>query len=130
MGGRLRLEGAKQPLHIRDHAVFFDGRKIHSSGTFNGDRWSMVLFVHSSWVDTSPEMQAQLRGFGFPLPPCGPTAVAVPAAVVETGPPGPNGAEEVSEGDHEEVLDPKPKKTLEEAQSREHRKTLCSSYTP
>jgi hypothetical protein len=123
VGGRLRLEGAKQPLHIRDHAVVFDGRKIHSSGTFNGDRWSMVLFVHSSWVDTSPEMQAQLRGFGFPLPPCGPTAVAVPAAVVDTGQPGPSGAEEVSEGDCDEVLDSKPKKTLEEAQSREHRMT-------
>ncbi len=123
VGGRLRLEGAKQPLHIRDHAVVFNGRNIHSSGTFNGDRWSMVLFVHSSWVDTSPEMQAQLRGMGFPLPPCGPTAVAVPAAVVDTGQPGPSGAEEVSEGDCDEVLDSKPKKTLEEAQSREHRMT-------
>jgi hypothetical protein len=123
VGGRVRLEGAKQPLHIRDHAVIFNGRNIHSSGTFNGDRWSMVLFVHSSWVDTSPEMQAQLRGMGFPLPPCGPTAVAVSAAVVDTGQPGPSGVEEVSEGEGDEVLDSKPKKTLEEAQSREHRMT-------
>ena len=60
VGGRLRLDGAKQPLNIRDHAVIFDGRKIHSSGIFNGDRWSMVLFVHSSWVDVTPAMRAQL----------------------------------------------------------------------
>ena len=44
-GGRLRIDGAKQPLHKRDRALVFDGRKLHSSGTFNGDRWSLVLFV-------------------------------------------------------------------------------------
>ena len=109
MGGRLRLDGAKQPLNIRDHAVVFNGRNIHYSGIFNGDRWSMVLFVHSSWVDTSPEMQAQLGGMGFPLPPCGPTAVAVPAAVVDSAPADPIGVEEVAvEVEVDEVRDPKP----------------------
>ena len=122
VGGRLRLDGAKQPLNIRDHAVVFNGRNIHSSGIFNGDRWSMVLFVHSSWVDTSPAMKAQLSGCGFPCPPSGPTAVAAPAAVVDSELSGPNGAEEVAV-EVDEVLDPKPKKTLEEAESREHRMT-------
>ena len=40
VGGRLRIDGAKQPLHIRDHALVFDGRRPHSSGKLNGDRWS------------------------------------------------------------------------------------------
>ena len=120
VGGRLRLDGAKQPLNIRDHAVIFDGRKIHSSGIFNGDRWSMVLFAHSSWVDVTSAMRAQLLGLGFPCPPIRPTAVAVPAAVVDSALADPIVAEEVAiEAD--EVLDPKPKKTLEEAESREHR---------
>ena len=48
VGGRLRIAGAKQPLHIRDHAVVFDGLETHSSGKFNGDWWSLVLFVHTS----------------------------------------------------------------------------------
>ncbi len=79
VGGRLRLDGAKQPLHIRDHAVVFNGRNIHSSGLFNGDRWYMVLLVHSSWEHTSPAMQNQLIGLGFPCPPSGATVVAIPA---------------------------------------------------
>ena len=79
VGGRHRLEGAKHPLHIRDHAVVFDGRKPHSSGLFNGDRWSLVLFVHASWEHTSPAMRRQLIGLGLPCPPSGSTQIAVPA---------------------------------------------------
>ena len=79
VGGCLRLDGAKQPLHIRDHAVVFNGRNIHSSVLFNGDRWSLALFVHSSWEHTSPAMQKQLIGLGSPCPPSGPAQVAVPA---------------------------------------------------
>ncbi len=41
-GGRLRIVGAKQPLHIRNHAVVFDGLQTHCSGLFNGDQWSLV----------------------------------------------------------------------------------------
>ena len=111
VGGRLRLDGAKQPLNIRDHAVLFDGRKFHSSGIFNGDRWSMVLFVHSSWVDVTPAMRAQLIGLGFPCPPIGPTAVAVPAAVVDSALADPIVAEEVAiEAD--ESLTPSQRKRL------------------
>ena len=79
VGGRLRLDGAKQPLHIRDHAVVFDGRKLHSSGLFNGDRWSLVLLVHSPWEHVTPAMRKQLTGLGLPCPPQGATLVAVPA---------------------------------------------------
>ena len=60
----------------------------------------------------------------FHVPPCGPTAVAAPAAVVYSEASGPNGDGEVAvEVGVDEVLDPKPKKTLEEAESREHRMT-------
>ena len=71
-GGRLRIDGARQPLHIKDRALVFDGRKTHSSGTFNGDRWSLVLFVHSSWEHASPAMRRQLVDLGFPCPPSPP----------------------------------------------------------
>ncbi len=60
----------------------------------------------------------------FHAPPSGPTAVAAPAAVVDSESSGPSGDEEVAvEVGVDEVLDPKPKKTLEEAESREHRMT-------
>ena len=78
-GGRLRVDGAKQPLHIRDHAVVFDGAKLHSSGLLNGDRWSLVLLIHSSWEYTTNAMRQQLTGLGLPCPPSGPTTAAVPA---------------------------------------------------
>ena len=81
-----------------------------------------------------PAMRAQLTGLGFPCPPIGPTAVAVPAAavvdsaladpddVVDSALADPIVAGEVAiEAD--EALDPKPKKTREEAESREHRMT-------
>ncbi len=113
VGGRLRIVGAKQPLHIRDHAVVFNGRNIISSGIFNGGRWSMVLFVHSSWEHTSPAMQNQLIGLGFPCPPSGPTKAAVPAVeevVVSNDLPG-DDEEPAAEADV--VRDPKPKATLE-----------------
>ena len=69
VGGRLRIEGAKLPIHIRDHAVVFDGAKLRSSGKLNGDRWSLVLFVHSSWETTTKAMRQQLIGLGLPCPP-------------------------------------------------------------
>jgi hypothetical protein len=31
-GGRLRIVGAKQPLHTRNHAVVFDGLQTHFRG--------------------------------------------------------------------------------------------------
>ena len=41
--GPLRVDGASKPIHIRNRAVAYDGHSIHSSGSFNGDRWSVVL---------------------------------------------------------------------------------------
>ena len=67
--------------------------------------WSMVLFAHSSWVDTSPAMRAQLAGLGLPCPPDGPTVVAVPVAVVDSAPADPIGVEEVAaEGEADEAV--------------------------
>jgi hypothetical protein len=60
----------------------------------------------------------------FHVPLSGPTAVAIPAAVVDSESSGPSGVEEVAvEVGVDEVLDPKPKWTLEEAESREYRMT-------
>ena len=128
VGGRLRLEGAKQPLHIRDHAVVFDGTKLHSSGKFNGDRWSLVLFVHSSWETTAKAMRQQLIWARATMSPSGSPTVAVPAVEgVSTSQDGFSSdaaaeAEESAE-DVEVARDPKPKGTLEEAQPREHQMT-------
>jgi hypothetical protein len=80
VGGRLRIVGAKQPLHIRDHAVVFDGLETHSSGKFNGDRWSLVLFVHASWETVSDDMAKQLIELGLPCPPSAPTPKPTQAA--------------------------------------------------
>ena len=49
VGGRLRVGATGPKLHIRDHAVVFDGLETHASGKYNGDRWSLVLFAHASW---------------------------------------------------------------------------------
>ena len=111
-GGRLRLEGVPQPLNINDRAVVFDGRKIHSSGLFNGDRWSLVLFVHSSWATTSPSMRSKLISLGLPCSPRPSSGVAFPAI---------GGAPTAEAGVPPEVVrDPPPKGTLEEAQSQAH----------
>ena len=63
-GGRLRIAGAKQPLHIRSHAVVFDGLQTHSSGLFKGDRWSLVLFIHSYWDKVPAALANELREQG------------------------------------------------------------------
>ena len=135
-GGRLRLEGATQPLNINDRAVVFDGRKIHSSGLFNGDRWSLVLFVHSSWATTSPAMRSRLISLGMPCPPNTSSGVAVPATegipIVEASLPpddevpiDPSGGAPAAEAGvpPEAVRDPPRKGTLEEAQSQAHQMT-------
>ena len=61
----------------------FDGLETHSSGKFNGDRWSLVLFVHASWETVSDDIAKQLNELGLPCPPSAttpkPTQVAVPA---------------------------------------------------
>ena len=146
VGGRLRIDGGKQPLHIHNHAVVYDGRKPHTSGLFNGDRWSLVLFVHSSWEHVSDAIAKQLIESGLPCPPRGPTQAAVPATekatppqvvspsddaetrrAADLDPPGP--PEELPEEPEppdeptpevEAVKGPKPKGTVEEAQPREH----------
>ena len=134
MGGRLRVDGSKQPLRIRDHALVYDGSIPHSSGVFNGDMWSFVLFTHSAWDQTPHALREQLIELGFPCPPDGPTSVAVPV-VNEASPPqggSPDGAaaaDDLAEP-AEVVRGYKPTKTFEEAQSREHqdaspRKTFC-----
>ena len=69
VGGRLRTTGTERPLHIRDHAVRFNGLQTHSSGKLNGDRWSLVLFAHASWATVSNETEAELRKRGLPCPP-------------------------------------------------------------
>jgi hypothetical protein len=66
-------------------------------------------------------MQLLLQGLRSPLPICGLTAVAVPAADVDTEQSAPIGVEEVAEAGVDEALDLKPKNTLEEAKSRERR---------
>ena len=123
VGGRLRLEGAKQPLHIRDHAVVFNGRNIHfrepSTGT--AGRWCCSSTLLGS---TLPQRcRHNSEGWAFDCHPAGlPPSRSPPLLWIRS-----NlvllGAGEVSEGDVDEVLDPKPKKTLEEAESREHRMT-------
>ena len=67
-GGRLRLGGVKAPLRIRDHAVISDGRKTHSSGEFNGDRWSLVLCAHASWREVLAALVKELRTLWASVP--------------------------------------------------------------
>ena len=71
-GGRLRITGAKQPINIRDHAVVFDGLKRHSLGLFNGDQWTVTLFVHASWERISDDIAKRFKTLGSPCPPTSP----------------------------------------------------------
>ena len=138
----MRVHGAKQPLHIRDHAVEYDGSQVHSSGVVNGDRWSLVLFVQSSWERTSSKQRKQFPDLGFPCPTHSPYEVAVPAtaevippqggllsddAAAEALPPQggvPAGVHADDSADEVAVVKgPKPPRTLAEAQSREHMMT-------
>jgi hypothetical protein len=61
----------------------FNGLETHSSGKLNGDRWSLVLFVHASWETVSDDMAKQLIELGLPCPPSAPkpkpTQAAAPA---------------------------------------------------
>ena len=112
----------------------FDGRRPHSSGVFNDDRWSLVLFAHSSWEHVSPATRKQLLAFGLPCPPPGATtaAPAIDGAVVsddsDVAPPKVGLLEPdvvpPKVGLHEpEVVPPKvglPAGTREEANSVEH----------
>ena len=55
----------------------------YSSGKLNGDRWSLVLFVHASWTKVSKEAADELRKLGLPCPTENYNGynVALPAAV-------------------------------------------------
>ena len=110
--------------------------KYTPSGVFNGDRWSMVLLVHSSWATTTPDMRSKLISLGMPCPPSGPSCSAAPAIggslAAEAGlPPGDDALIDLSDEapaaeagvSSEVVKDPLPKGTLEEAQSRAHQMT-------
>jgi hypothetical protein len=134
--GRLQLDGAKAPIHIRDHAVIFDGLKTHSSGQFNGDRWSLVLVVHASWQQVPA---ASANSFRKLRPPCPPTASdALPATIdfktqtagavadaadVYTSPAGAVSSTDPMLGDVIEEEDEIAKGSAEEAKTKEHHTT-------
>ncbi len=81
-GGRLRVDGVRSPIYIRNHAVISDGLKTLSSGKLNGDRWSLVPCVHASWQKAPTTLASDLRQLGFPCPLT--TSNALPATVDDT----------------------------------------------
>ena len=79
-GGMLRVEGSA-PIGLRNHAVVLDGLKTHSSSKLNGDRWSIVLFVHASWDKVPAATANELRQHGVPCPPTCQAAAPAPTDV-------------------------------------------------
>ncbi len=61
VGGRRRFGATGPTLHTRDHAVVFDGLDTHSSGNYNGDRWSQIVYPHASWEKALAAMADELR---------------------------------------------------------------------
>ena len=45
--------------------VVFDGTKAHESGEAEGDRYSIVAYLHNSTEDLGPEDKRTLKGLGF-----------------------------------------------------------------
>jgi hypothetical protein len=69
-GGELNIEGAGD-INIRNNWYDFDGRILHSTKPFVGERYSLVYFTHLSW--RSPEGEDVGRrlialGVSWPVP--------------------------------------------------------------
>ncbi len=93
-GGRVRLEGGKQPLYIRDHAVIFDGTTPFTSGKFNGDRWSIILLTHAEWPNTpTTVIRKKMSELGMPCPYQIDVAAPAPGAPADPSEEAPDGGD-------------------------------------
>merc|ERR1711904_713390 len=57
-----------QILDIRNRLVEFDGTLPHMVKSFEGTRFTVVFFTHSSWRRAKATTMRELKAYGFPLP--------------------------------------------------------------
>ena len=63
--------GEKLPgkiISIHNKPFKFDGTLPHATESFEGERYSLVFFVHRSWRRAAPAVVRELRDLGFPVP--------------------------------------------------------------
>jgi len=65
-GGRLVYKGV--PIDIRNAYYLFDGTQLHASEEYDGERFSIVLFTHSSFQDADAETRMALGNLGLRVP--------------------------------------------------------------
>ena len=76
IGGRLVVPSRDFATPANDPCVacYIDGREQHFSERFEGERFSIVAFVHSSFDDTSHAQRKLLESLGFACPPEAPSS--------------------------------------------------------
>ena len=68
-GGGLNLEGVEGPIDIRNKWFDFDGRLLHSTAPFTGERYSLVYFTHEVWKTAdAQDIGRTLLAMGVPWP--------------------------------------------------------------
>jgi hypothetical protein len=81
-GGDLSIEGHRDPINIKDVWFDFDGRLLHGTNPFVGERYSLVYFTHLCWTNASSDtIIAPLVELGIPWP--GAVAASLPFAAEE-----------------------------------------------
>ena len=66
-GGRLWVHG-RDYLDAQHQLVRFSGNEPHFTESFDGERYSIVFYVHRSFPRVSPEDRAYLLSLGFRFP--------------------------------------------------------------
>ena len=71
VGGTFTMADGSCSLGRREvgKMLCFDGTKPHLSKHFSGKRYSVVAFLHSSWVNLTPDERGELEELGFEFPP-------------------------------------------------------------
>ncbi|MCS5670862.1 MAG: hypothetical protein NZ577_03300, partial [Vicinamibacterales bacterium] len=65
-GGELTVEN--KDYDIRNRAFLTDGRRLHRSRPFEGNRWSLILFAHTKWKELPTPLQRTLIRKGLRVP--------------------------------------------------------------
>ena len=63
-GGEFEIEG-HSPFSILGRAAIIDGKCRHRAHPFQGERWSIIAFMHHRAAEVTPTQRADLLNLGF-----------------------------------------------------------------